>query len=171
MWSFLVFNWGLPTVDVVTDLFNFLYLLPDHPRWAYLTLAWMFTSFGVHASIFFANRFLTQIKALWNTCFTRNTCNTCNTCNPCNPCIPCNNWKNFAEAFYKEAVIHFPGIATIHNLWKAWQLYKLKWGTKDFKTDNHKQVEKILADAGRCSHGESMYEAGPQAVTQVKYHQ
>ena len=65
MWSFLVFNWGLPTLDVGTDLANFLYLLPDHPRWAYLTLAWMFTSFGVHASIFFAKRFLTQIKALF----------------------------------------------------------------------------------------------------------
>ena len=160
MWSFLVFNWGLPTVDVVTDLFNFLYLLPDHPRWAYITLAWMFTSFGVHSFIFFAKRCLKQIKALWKGNTSNNTCtNTCNT------------WKNFAEAFYKEAVIHLPGIATFHNLRKAWQLYKLKWGTKDFKTDNHKQVEKILADAGRCSHGESMYEAGPQAVTQVKYHQ
>ena len=155
MWSFLVFNWGLPTVDVVTDLANFLYLLPDHPRWAYLTLAWMFTSFGVHSFIFFAKRLRKQIKALrnGNICFTRNTCNT---------------WKNLAEAFYNEAIIHLPGIATIHILWKAWKLNKLKWGTEDFKTDNHKQVEKILAEAGRCSHGESMYEAGPQCVTQVK---
>ena len=32
---------------------------------------------------------------------------------------------------------------------------------------DHRRVEKILAEAGRCSHGESMYEAGPQAVTQV----
>ena len=112
----------------------------------------MFTSFGVHSFIFFAKRLRKQIKALWN----GNTCLTC-------------NWKNFAEAFYKEAAIHLPGIATFHNLWKAWKLHKLKWGTKDFKTDNHKQVEEILADAGRCSHGESMYEAGPQAVTQVKY--
>ena len=33
---------------------------------------------------------------------------------------------------------------------------------------DHRRVEKILAEAGRCSHGESMYEAGPQAVTQVR---
>ena len=47
-------------------------------------------------------------------------------------------------------------------------LHELKYGTREFKMRDHKEVEKILAEAGRCSHAESMYEAGPQAVTQVK---
>ena len=126
MWSFLFFNWGLPTLDVVTDLANFVNLRPHHPGWACLTLIWMFTSFVVHALLFIAKR----IKAWWY----GNTCNTCQTC------ITCDTWKRLGRDFYKEAVIHFPGIATFHNLWKAWRLYKLKWGTKDFKTENHKQV-------------------------------
>ena len=47
-------------------------------------------------------------------------------------------------------------------------LHELKYGTREFKMRDHKEVEKILAEAGRCSHAESMYEAGPQAVTQVR---
>ena len=34
---------------------------------------------------------------------------------------------------------------------------------------DHKEVEEILDEAGRCSQGESNYEAGPQSVTQVKH--
>ena len=137
---FLVFNVVLPTVDVVTDLINFFTLLPDHPYWAYITLTWMFTSFSVHAALFFIN-------AIW----IDHTIRT---------------WQNF----YKEVVIHFPGVATFHNLWMAWRLYQLKYGTSNFKTKDHKEVEEILHEAGRTSHGESMYEAGPQSVTQVKQH-
>ena len=143
MWPllrFLFFNVALPTVDVVTDLINFFTLLPDHPYWAHITLTWMFTSFSVHSALFF-------IKAVW-------TDNKRKTCGP---------------DFYREVVIHFPGVATFHNLWLARRLYQLKWGTKDLKTEDHKEVEEILAEAGRYSHGESMYEAGPQSVTQVKH--
>ena len=144
MWPllrFLFFNAGLPTADVVTDLINYVTLRPDHPRWAEITLTWMFTSFTVHATLFF----IKQIKALW-----RRRGTTCN-----------------IQNFHKQVLIHLPGIATLHNLWMAWKLKKLKYGTRDFKTEDHEKVEKILAEAGRCSHGESMYEAGPQSVTQV----
>ena len=143
MWPllrFLVFNVCLPNVDVVTDLINFFTLYPDHPFWAYITLTWMFTSFSVHATFFF-------IKAIW-----------------------IDKTKRTCRDFYKEVVIHFPGIATFHNLWMARRLYQLKWGTNDLKTEDHKEVEEILAEAGRTSHGESMYEAGPQSVTQVRLH-
>ena len=143
MWPllrFLFFNVALPTVDVVTDLINFFTLLPDHPYWAHITLTWMFTSFSVHSALFF-------IKAVWTD----------------------NKRKTCGQDFYREVVIHFPGVATFNNLWLARRLYQLKWGTKDLKTEDHKEVEEILAEAGRYSHGESMYEAGPQSVTQVKY--
>ena len=32
---------------------------------------------------------------------------------------------------------------------------------------DHRQVEKILAEAAQCSHAESIYEAGPQAVKHI----
>ena len=143
MWPllrFLFFNVALPTVDVVTDLINFFTLLPDHPYWAHIILTWMFTSFSVHSALFF-------FKAVWTD----------------------NKRKTCGQDFYREVVIHFPGVATFNNLWLARRLYQLKWGTKDLKTEDHKEVEEILAEAGRYSHGESMYEAGPQSVTQVKY--
>ena len=99
----------------------------------------MFTSFSVHATLFF-------IEAMWID-KTKRTCWYC---------------------FYKEVVIHVPGVATFHNLWLARRLYQLKWGTNNLKTKDRKEVKEILAEAGRTSHGESMYEAGPQSVTQVK---
>ena len=145
MWPllrFLFFNVALPTVDVVTDLITFFTLLPDHPNWAHIILTWMFTSFSVHAALFF-------IKAVWMD----------------------NKQKTCLQDFYREVVIHFPGVATFHNLWMARRLYQLKWGTKDLKTEDHKELEEILAEAGRYSHGESVYEAGPQSVTQVKVSQ
>ena len=143
MWPllrFLVFNVCLPSVDVVTDLINFFTLYPDHPYWAYITLTWMFTSFSVHATLFF-------IEAIWIDKTKR-------------------TWRDF----YKEVVIHFPGVASFHNLWLTRRLFQLKWGTNDLKMEDRKEVEEILAEAGRTSHGESMYEAGPQSVTQVKLH-
>ena len=107
----------------------------------------MFTSFSVHAALFF----IKQVHAKWN----GTTYDT---------------WTEFAWDFYKEVVIHFPGVATFHNLWMARRLYQLKWGTKYLKMEDRIEVEEILAEAGRYSHGESMYEAGPQSVTQVRYH-
>ena len=47
-------------------------------------------------------------------------------------------------------------------------LHDLNYGTRDFKMKDHEKVEKILKEAGMCSHAESMYEAGPQTVTQVR---
>ena len=169
MWPlirFVIFNVVLPTTDVVTDFLGFLTLLPDHPRWASIVLTWMFTSFCVHSVLFFIKKIARNLKDQ-------------------------KNWGNFAIYLYREraqllstktirkfvwefcreAGIHLPGVNTIHNLWRAKRLHELKYGMKDFKMRNHKEVEEILAEAGRCSHGESMYEAGPQSVTQVSLNQ
>ena len=77
------------------------------------------------------------------------------------------SFQDLALDFYKEAGIHLPFVVTFHNLWRMKILRDLKYGTREFKMRDHRRVEKILAEAGRCSHAESIYEAGPQAVTQV----
>ena len=61
-----------------------------------------------------------------------------------------------------------PVISTLHNIWRAKRLYDLKFGTSRFKMSDSVEVEKILAAAGRASETESNFEAGPQAVTQVR---
>ena len=69
--------------------------------------------------------------------------------------------------FWTEAGSHLPFVSSLHSAWRTWRLHKLKYGMSDFKMSNHKEVEEILDAAGRVSQGESNYEAGPQAVTQV----
>ena len=140
--KFFLFNVLLPTIDVATDLFTFLTLFPDHPRWASIVLTWMFTSFFVHTGMFVIKRAKGQGRQ-----FT--------------------TFGDLARDFYKEAGVHLPFASTFHNIWRMKILHGLKYGTKEFKMRDHRRVEKILAEAGRCSHAESIYEAGPQAVTQV----
>ena len=41
--------------------------------------------------------------------------------------------------------------------------------TSDFRMRDSAKVEKILVAAGKGSYSESMYEAGPQSVTQVPH--
>ena len=41
--------------------------------------------------------------------------------------------------------------------------------TSDFRMRDSAEVEKILVAAGKGSYSESMYEAGPQSVTQVPH--
>ena len=41
--------------------------------------------------------------------------------------------------------------------------------TADFRMRDSAKVEKILVAAGKGSYSESMYEAGPQSVTQVPH--
>ena len=141
---FFLFNVLSPTIDVATDLFTFLTLLPDHPRWASIILTWMFTSFLFHAAMFFAKKAKGKGKR-FTTC------------------------GDLAREFYREAGVHLPFVATFQNLWRMKILHGLNYGTKKFNMKDHRRVEKILAEAGKCSHAESMYEAGPQAVTQVRF--
>ena len=141
--KFFLFNVLLPTIDVATDLFTFLTLLPDHPRWASIVLTWMFASFFVHAAMFAVKKAKGKGK-------------------------PFTTYGNLAREFYKAAGVHLPFAPTIHNLWRMKKLKELNYGTNDFKMRDHRRVEKILAEAAKFSHAESTYEAGPQAVTQVR---
>ena len=141
---FFLFNVLSPTIDVATDLFTFLTLLPDHPRWASIILTWMFTSFLFHAAMFFAKK--SKRKGKQN-----------------------ETYGDLAWEFYREAGVHLPFVATFHNLWRMKILHGLNYGTKKFNMKDHRRIEKILAEASECSHAESIYEAGPQTVTQVRF--
>merc|ERR1711989_35811 len=83
-------------------------------------------------------------------------------------CKTCATFSEEMSEFYKEAGCHLPFVSSLHNIWRGKRLHELKFGTKEFKMKDHKEVEEILDAAGRCSQGESNYEAGPQSVTQVK---
>ena len=72
-----------------------------------------------------------------------------------------------ALGFYKEAATHLPFVMAVHNLWRAKLLYDLNYGQPNFRSRDSKKVQEILYEAGRGSYAESMYEAGPQSVTQV----
>ena len=143
---FFLFNVLLPTIDVATDLVTVLSLLPDDPHWASIVLFWMFASFFVHAAMFFVEKAKGKGK-------------------------PFTTYGNLAQEFYKAAGVHLPFAPTVHNLWRMKILKELNYGTKDFKMRDHKRVEKILSEAAKLSHAESTYEAGPQAVTQVRIFQ
>ena len=76
-------------------------------------------------------------------------------------------FEAFALGFYNEAVVHLPFVMAIHNLWRAKCLYNLNYGKPNFRSRDSKKVQEIMSAAGKGSYAESMYEAGPQSVTQV----
>ena len=139
---FLFFNVVLSTTDVGTDFFTFLELLVDNPRWAFLTLTWTFMPFVVRLLFYLYKKAFGKGKS-------------------------CATFSEEMSEFYKEAGCHLPFVSSMHNIWRAKRLHELKFGTIDFKMKDHKEVEGLLDEAGRCSQGESNYEAGPQSVTQV----
>ena len=139
---FLFFNVALSATDVGTDFSTFLELLVDNPRWACLTLLWTVMPFLVRTAIFVFKRATGKCEA-------------------------CANCTELMGEFYKEAGCHLPFVSSLHNIWRAKRLHQLKFGTKEFQMRDHKEVEELLDEAGRCSQGESNYEAGPQSVTQV----
>ena len=139
---FLFFNVALSTTDVGTDFSTFLELLVDNPRWACLTLVWTVMPFLVRTAFFLYKKATGQ-------------CASCATC------------AELMVEFYNDAGVHLPFVSSLHNIWRARRLYQLKFGTAKFEMKDHKEVEKLLDEAGRCSQGEVNYEAGPQSVTQV----
>ena len=141
--KFLVFNSALSTADVLTDLLTFLALLDSNPKWAGLTLYWMWNPFLAHTAIFLYK------KAFYKRGQT------------------CNSIHELMREFYKAAGIHLPFVASVHNILRAHRLYQLKYGTKEFNSKHHKEVERLLDEAGRCCQAESNLESGPQSVTQV----
>ena len=142
--KFVLFNVVLSTTDVATDMLTFFDLLEDNPLWACLTMVWMMMPFLVH-TIFFLFKAATG------------------------RCKMCTSFTEVMHQFYKEAGIYLPFVSSVHNIWRAKRLFDLKFGTDKFNFKDHKEAEKILDEAGRCSQAESNFEAGPQSVTQVKY--
>ena len=140
--KFLLFNSVLSTTDVLTDLLTFFDLLEDNPRWAFLTFFWMWNLFLFH-TLFFLSKKATG------------------------KCRTCDSFSKVMAEFYKEAGVHIPFVSSMHNIWRAKRLYQLKFGTPEFNSRDHREVERLLDAAGRCSQAESNLEAGPQSVTQV----
>jgi len=145
--KFTFFNVILGLADILTDLITFLFLLDEgHFAWALLTAQWIVMPFLVNASDFL----LRVATAKWNNKRTRY-----------------DTFGALALGFYNEAVAHLPFVMAIHNLWRAKLLYDLNYGQPNFRSRDHKKVRDILDEAGKGSFAESMYEAGPQSVTQV----
>ena len=139
---FAFFNVVLSSIDVLSDLATYFSLLPNNPRWARLTLTWMFAPFCVHTAFYLVKK-------------ARGRCKTCVSC------------QEFFVEFFDEAAVHLPLISSFANLVRTGKLYKLKFKTPEFNTRDHKEVETILDAAGRLSQGEVNFEAGPQSTTQV----
>ena len=76
-------------------------------------------------------------------------------------------YGELALGFYNDAVIHLPFVSSVHNLWRAKLLVDLNYGLPCFRMRDSAKVQEILVAAGKGSYAESMYEAGPQSVTQV----
>ena len=142
--KFLLFNSVLSTTDVLTDLLTFFDLSEDNPRWAFLTFFWMWNPFLFHTLLYLYRK-------------ATGKCRTCDT------------FSEVMAEFYKEAGVHIPFVSSMHNIWRATRLHQLKFGTPEFNSRNHGEVEKLLDEAGRCSQAESNMEAGPQSVTQVYF--
>ena len=146
---FLFFNSVLSTADVLTDLLTFLDLLDNNPNWAFLTFYWMWNPFLVRTAFFLFRKATGKCQA--STTTTQST------------------YLELMKEFYKEAGVHVPFVSSMHNIWRAKRLYQLKFGTPEFNSRDHREAEKLLDEAGRCSQAESNLEAGPQSVTQVLF--
>jgi len=145
--KFTFFNVILGLVDILTDLSTFFFLLEeDHFLWALLTAQWMLTPFLIHAFDFI----IRVSEAKWKTGSTGY-----------------DTFGALALGFYNEAATHLPFVMAVHNLWRAKLLYNLNYGHPSFRSRDSKKVQEILYKAGKGSFVESMYEAGPQSVTQV----
>ena len=72
------------------------------------------------------------------------------------------NKPTCAGAGFAEACLHLPFVQTMQNLYNAWKLYKLGFGTNNFNPANSAEVEAILKEVGLAGQYESFFESGPQ---------
>ena len=42
-------------------------------------------------------------------------------------------YTEFALGFYNEVVVHLPFVSSVHNLWRAKQLFDLNYGFSNFR--------------------------------------
>ena len=138
----MFFNVALSYLDVLSDMGTYFSLTTNNPRWARLTLTWMFAPFCVHTALYLVKKVKGRCKS-------------------------CTNCRELLREFFQEAGVHLPLISTYTNAKRAKRLYKLKFKTPEFFLPHHKEVEEILDAAGRLSQGEVNFEAGPQSTSQV----
>ena len=69
-------------------------------------------------------------------------------------------------AGFGEACLHLPFVQTVRNLYNAWKLHKLGFGTSKFNPADSAEVEAILKEVGLAGQYESFFESGPQSITQ-----
>ena len=72
----------------------------------------------------------------------------------------------FMEENFKEVCYHLPFVQTFRNLYNAWRLHELGFGSPDFDVANSAEVEAILKEVGLAGQYESFFESGPQSITQ-----
>ena len=142
---FVVFNSILPFTDVATDGTTFFDLNENgHANWAAATFYFMWNPFILHLLAFIYNFINSWCKddGEGNVNF---------------------NWR----AELKSVLFHLPFVVPIKNLYNAYRLYQLGFGTKHFDEKNWRKVERIQNEAGMKGMHESFEEAGPQAIVQL----
>ena len=137
--KFIFFNSALNGSDIFTDFLTFVTFttVSYHPNYAAISLAWMFVPFIIQLCQY--------AKAKWN-------------------------WyrhkKDSTSRNIKKALLHFPFVLPLRNLYLAFSLFKLRFGFADFDPMNSVRVEDILTSVAFAGFYESYFEAGPQSVTQ-----
>ena len=137
--KFIFFNSALNGSDIFTDFLTFVTFttVSYHPNYAAISLAWMFVPFIIQLCQY--------AKARWN-------------------------WyrhkKDSTSRHIKKALLHFPFVLPLRNLYLAFSLFKLRFGFADFDPTDSVEVEAILTSVAFAGFYESYFEAGPQSVTQ-----
>ena len=139
----LVFEFALTSYTKIrktlgTDLSTHLSLKKDHPWWAWVTLSWMFMPFAIHVAMFCYTTIRNKVKGT----------------------------SESTGTGFGGACLHLPFVQTVRNLYNAWKLHKLGYGTKSFDIRNSAEVEAILKEVGFAGQYESFFESGPQSITQ-----
>ena len=139
---FLIFNSILPLTDVFTDSFTSYDLYTSgHVLWAILTFSLMWNPFIIHLAAFVFYFFKHKFITK----------------------------KEFhVTSELKRVLFFFPYFTPIRNIYYAKKLYKLRFGMRDFQAKNAEEVERIQHQAGSAGMYESLLEAGPQCVVQLK---
>ena len=138
---YVVFNSILPFTDVATDGITFFDLIENgHTHWAAVTFYFMWNPFILHLLTFIKN----IIKVWWK------------------------GDENFDwQAELKEVFLHLPFVVPIKNIYNAYRLFQMGFGTEQMDEIFWEEVEKIQYEAGMIGMQESFMEAGPQSVVQL----
>ena len=75
-------------------------------------------------------------------------------------------YRHKKDSTIKKALLHFPFVLPLRNLYLAFRLFKLRFGFPDFDPTKSARVEAILTSVAFAGFYESYFEAGPQSVTQ-----